>query len=284
MIAPTSDFCELVFFFLAHVPRRGADNLRSISLAEEGAQWLSAAALARLDETAALLADAPGTALQWWPELFESLEHYDDTRDRALCELAPDDVAAPQVLARLRTDGRQGELVHAELSMLAPEFEARYTEVIAPAVASGVERVQPLLEALVQRLPEMKAESIELAYCLGDHGRVYDGRIVVGAPAPWNNLTPAQSVCWALHETLVKRADAPYMRAEWSALIGGGTIVEGTALATERMAWLGRLELAPLLDELVAAGVIDEATASAVVQSPQTLQDRETYGRLLGID
>lgn len=280
-LAPTSDFTELVFFFLAHVPRRDQDSLVNPAQVRDAQQWLSEMAQDRLAETAALLTDAPGHALQWWPELFSSLEQYAGARDRALCELAPDDVAASNVLAQLRTDGRQGELVHAELALLAREFAARHASTLAPQLVQQLEPVGTRLDAIAQREPALADTRFELSACLGDHGRAYANRIVVGAAMPWNQLTPECSACWAVHEWLVRRTQADYLESEWRALLEAGPMVEGTPLEGPRRRWLERLNLVPLLDALETT--LGPSTASLLRREPSRLQKRETYGPLLGL-
>lgn len=283
MLAPTSDFTELVFFFLAHVNRQRLDSLASPAQVQDAQRWLSAHAQDRLRETAPLLVDVSGQALQWWPELFSSLEHYAGACDRALCELAPDDVAASTVLARLRGDGRHGELVHAELALLREEFAARHASDLGPSVAEQLGPVAEALALLPQREPGFADASFELSACLGDHGRVFPSRIVVGAPMPWNELTPECSACWAVHEWLVQRADAPYLDSEWRALLEAGPLVSGTPIEHARRRWLGRLNLGPIFDGLENAKILDEDRATRLRSDPTRLQDRETYGPLLGL-
>ncbi|MCX4246794.1 hypothetical protein [Paraliomyxa miuraensis] len=267
-LAPTHGFSELVFHVLAHVPLGGAGcsydpRYRAWARAhmpEEPAQWL--------EQDAAVLERAWGqgrapAAVHAWPELLESVAELQAIATVELGALPISRVRAPWVLQRLQAvGGPELELLHATLCAQAPWHASWYGRVLSVALARAADRVRPWIERAALVLPSLASTRIELAWALGSRGRSFPARIVVGAPAEWNEMEPGMSAVLALHEQAVRDGGhASYARAEWAALTRlavrmDGARTEQVELARLHARWLASLELRPLLAELRAMGVI----------------------------
>lgn len=278
ILRPTSDFTELVFHVLAHVPVGGAGCLHD----PRYVAWARGRAPHELErllhEDAAVLertwSSGPMPAIvHAWPELFGTIAELRSHARHELRALAPAQVRAPAVLAGIvAVDRPELELLHATLCALAPWFAPWHAAEVEPALQQAAAAVAAWLPAAVRVLPSLGAAQIELSWVLGPRGRGMPSRIVVGAPAPWHDLDARISMVLAMHEqAVIDSGHADYLHAEWAALTG---LAARMALAPEELRqaharWLASLELRPLLAPLHAAGRI------SLEQRVALLHDRE---------
>jgi hypothetical protein len=263
IVAPTTDFADLVFHALAHLPLSDHTTLfdpRYLAWAER----LPEETRAPFAEDATVLVrrwalrDAGG--LQFFPILQASIADFLVSARKEFRELRSDDVgSAPALDALRRVDEALVEILRADLALAAREYEAVFAERIRPELARFCDPIAALSESLARHLPER----IELSSVLGPRGRALGARIVVGAPLAWAEIETATPIVLALHEHLVRTSTARgadrYAATEWDALVRGADIVAGGAaeIAPAHARWVERLALRPLLDRLVALGTID---------------------------
>jgi hypothetical protein len=95
------------------------------------------------------------------------------------------------------------EILRADLALVAPWF----IEIYRDHVASLVDENRRALGVWLERAREIDASfdpsSVEPSHSLGAHGRALGDWILVGVPAPWNDLDLATSATQALHERSV---------------------------------------------------------------------------------
>ncbi len=244
----TSDFTELVFLVLGHLPMVGPANLFDPRLVAWAADTLPDEDVKILGEDAPRLAAFASTSWQAWPELFADLERFAAARHRDLADLRPEDVASPGLLEELQGEGIGAELMHATLALLAPGFAALHREVIAPALAGQLERIDAAVGSLAHHVPSLGEATVEVSGTLGGHGRGFERRLVVGAPAAWHPYGSVDTALWALHEHLVRQATGGHARAEASAIRVGMDAMRSAPreLAQAHRAWLARLDLSGL--------------------------------------
>lgn len=244
----TSDFTDLVFLVLGHLPLAGPANLFDPRLVGWARGILPAEDAQILGEDAPRLAAFASPSWQAWPELFADLERLAAARHRDLADLRPEDVASPGLLKELQGQGVGAELMHATLALLAPGFSALHGEVIAPALAGRLEQIVAAIDSLAAYVPSLGEAAIEVSGTLGGHGRGFERRVVVGAPAAWHPYAPVDTALWALHEHLVRQARGGHAEAEASAISAGVDAMRRAPreLAEAHRLWLGRLDLSGL--------------------------------------
>ena len=276
-LSATDAFTDLVLHVLAHVSVPGPEDLfepRYVAWAEAATPAdLHARLLADADVLAHRWSSAEGLALQAWPDLHRDLPAFFVTRARALADVRSDEVASPGVLARLQAcTPAIGELVHAQLGLLAPWFAKMHNDVVTPAIAEVLDEVAEVLADAAALVPSFARERVELAWPLGPRGRGLAGRIVIGAPAPWNGMAPATTAVLALHEHAVRCAStSEWASAEWTALreLAGAMRGAPAPLRSAHAGWLESLELASLVGVLQRQGAIDRGLATRLVGEPE---------------
>lgn len=276
MIVGVHPFTDLVLHVLAHVSVHGPEDLfepRYVAWAKDAAPPdLHAKLRADADVLAHRWTSTDGLVLQAWPDLHEDWSAFFATRTRALADVGPSEVARPDVLTRLQACSPAiVEIVHAQLALLAPWFETLHADVIAPAIERVRPEVDEVLGDAAALVPSLARERIELAWPLGPRGRGLGARIVVGAPAPWNDVTPETTAVLALHEHAVRRAaSSEWASAEWAALreLAFAMRQAPAPLRSAHAGWLASLELAGLVSVLRARGEIDGGLAARIVAEP----------------
>lgn len=273
-VAPADAFTQLVLHVLAHVPRAGPGDLHDPQHLAAAAPLWSPGARALLAEDAATLAAlwraAPALdRLDALPDLHASLAAFRRTAARPLAALGPGDVADPALLRALQALGPAGELVHALLGLLAPEFAEIHERALAPMLTRAAADLAPWLAVLAAAVPGLAAARVELAWSLGGRGRALPARILVGAGGD-----PRLPAVVAAHEHAVcTSGQVDHPRAEWSALVRLARWLRDAPpeLRDAHARWLAGLRLAPLLADVVALGLVDAAAAAAL--------DRDVRGR-----
>jgi hypothetical protein len=276
MVAGADAFTDLVLHVLAHVSVPGPEDLfepRYVAWATgETPPELQTRLRADADVIAHRWTSADGLAMQAWPDLHDDWSAFVATRARGLGDVRAHEVARPDVLSQLQSCAPAiVELVHAELGLLAPWFATFHASVIAPAVASVLPEVDEVLGDAAALVPSLARERVELAWSLGPRGRGLAARIVVGAPAPWNDVTPATTAVIALHEHAVRRAESSeWAAAEWAALreLAYAMRRAPAPLRSAHAGWLESLELSGLVAVLRARGAIDGGLAARIVAEP----------------
>ncbi len=281
MVSGVDAFTDLVLHVLAHVSVPGPEDLFDPRYVAWAAAAMPPELHAQLRADADVLAhrwtSTDGLVLQAWPDLHDDWSAFLATRTRALAEVGPHEVARPDVLTRLQACSPPiVELVHAQLALLAPWFARAHADVIAPAIASIRADVDEVLGDAAVLVPSLARERIELAWSLGPRGRGLAARIVVGAPAPWNDVTAETTAVLALHEHAVRRAaSSEWASAEWAALreLANAMRAAPAPLRSAHAGWLASLELAGLVDVLRARGEIDGGLAARIVAEPPARAD-----------
>jgi len=283
-VQPTDPFAELVLHVLAHIEAPGPLDLHDPRYVEWAAARTPEMSRMRAQPDAELLAGAwcePDAAIvQRWIDLHFDLASFVRTKERALADLGPEDVEDPGLLERLQgLSPLFTELFHAQLGLVVHWFAGLHAVHIAPALASAAVAVADHAEAAVELAPTLGDARIELAWALGPHARASRQRIVVGAPASWNDLDPPTAVVLALHGDALRHAQAQDpVRAQWAALrqvcktLARGSIATA-ALREAHLRWLAALDLAPVTRVLVGAGEISAADADALFEWPTERAD-----------
>jgi hypothetical protein len=246
-------WAEVVFHVLAHVAvdvPASAWEPRYVRFAEAR---LGPAQRRPLGEDAralaALLPDHDGLAraqlLAW---LFGDLERAERVFDRALDELAPEDVDEPTVLAHLRrapASVRRG----AELLFCAAALEASHVRSLGPVVVDG-EALALATRALALVAPGLRGVSLGVVRALGWRGRALGGSIWVGAPGALGGGPSLEHVAWqAAHEAVVAEvfcaARAPHADAEHVAIVLLAERARRAGLEVAHARWLSSLRAPP---------------------------------------
>lgn len=100
------------------------------------------------------------------------------------------------------------ELTWCVIGLSHADFAAAHRAIIAPHLAEAVAEVRPHLERARRAAPALGLRHISLSFVLGPRGRSVGDRIVVGAPAPWNELPATWAAMIGLHECAVSIAAA----------------------------------------------------------------------------
>jgi hypothetical protein len=283
-VHPTDPFAELVLHVLAHIRAPGPLDLFDARYVEWAAARTPEMSRVRVQPDAQLLAgawcepDAP--LVQRWVDLHFDLASFVRTKERALAELGPDDVEDPALLERLQgLSPLFTELFHAQLGLVVHWFAGLHAVHIAPALASAARAVADHAAAAIELVPALADARIEVAWALGPHARASRQRIIVGAPASWNDVDAPTAVVLALHGDALRRAHAADpVRAQWLALrevcttLARGSIATA-ALREAHLRWLAALDLAPMCRVLVSAGEISAADADALFDWPTERAD-----------
>lgn len=273
-------FTQLVFHLLAHVRRAGPGDLFDRTYVGWARASSAGEAQRQLEEDAAVLSalwrGSPALdVLDVLAELHGSLAGFVRTASRALADVRADEVACPEVLRALQGLGAAGELVHAALGLVAPEFARVHEERIGPRLREAVGEVAAAIEGLAELVPGLAEARVEVVWALGGRGRAMPGRILIG--------TGPEAAIVAAHEVAVCAAgQVEYARAEWAALVRlAGWLRGAPAELRERHArWLAGLELAGLVAAAVAAGLVAADDGARVVSGREGRAD--ALARLAG--
>lgn len=277
ILAPTDGFTDLVLHVLAHVRLGGAGCLRDSRIREWALARMPDALARMLEHDAAVLEQAWSNGrVPWvvhaWPELLGSLDDLQAIATQELAALTAAQVRAPEVLARIHAARTPAlELFHATLCTLAPWYAQQREAELVPALLQAVDRARPWLDQATRVLPSLASARVELSWSLGPRGRAFPSRIVVGAPAAWNDMEARTSAVLAMHEQAVHDAGHPsYAEAEWAALTGlAARMLDAPDPLREAHArWLASLELRPLLTELHAQGTLTTEDRRALAHEP----------------
>ena len=286
---------------LALVPVSGTASLWSRAYRD----WLrgSAPALAEgtLDRDGRHLAPAVDgaalRALQWLPLLHQDLA---TLRAAATTDLA----ALPASPARdaLRAVANQAELLRAGMALDADAFLRAWTGPWRAVQDAAIPALAPWLDAAIRTVaPSLAHVPIRLAPALASRGRGFPGMILVGVPGIAGAETRTVAVV-ALHEHFVREAaheapevvagdEAPtttrssaaqraWAYAEWRALrevsrrLAETSDPMGVGLRQAHTAWVAGLEIADLVAGARALSLVDEATATALLNAPNERTQR----------
>ncbi len=241
-------FTQFVTHLFAHVRLAGPGNLADPRYVAWVGERLGEADRAMLDHDASLLArmwaaDPRMDVLHGLCELHADLGGFRATANRSLGQLDSTEVGDPALLERLR-ELAAGEFVHSSLSAMLDGFGQVLAEIDA-ALERACASVQPWVTRLAVEVPELAGVSIELVWAMGEHGRALPSRILVGAVAAWNRLTPAQVAVQAAHEALVRSSELDeYLAVERWALaeLGSRLARADPELRSAHARWLARLD------------------------------------------
>lgn len=246
-----SGWTEAVFHVLAHVPigrvAASCHDERWIAFAEERFGPMRERALAEdvvvLSQSLAdhdLLASAHGVAWIWsWLPKARAASTQD------LDALSPDDVDDVRALALARKSGAASEVLRA-----AAELELRHVASLEPIADSSLVEVRAAVEAIAPAAPKDAALSIALVRPLPRRGRVFGGKIYVGAPNVAGG--EASHVAWQiLHEASVVEAtrvlgSAAFVEVERRAIGVLRSRARAAGLAASHDRWLATLDLGGL--------------------------------------
>lgn len=271
-LAVADGFAQLVAHVLAHVPLDAPGNLydsRYLAWAETA---IGAGERAILAQDATILArcwseDSRLDRLHGYCALHRSLARFRVTAGRELAALEAAEVSAPGLLAQLR-ELPAAELLHASLALVVDDFEA-VLSTLEPELARACEQMSPLLEGLAAHVPGFASARVELVWALGMHGRAFEDRILVGAPAAWSGCSPARQSILAAHEHVVLASERrDHVGREWDALTGLARLMATVDADTDALGlraahadWLASLRLTELLAELVERRWLSPALA-----------------------
>lgn len=266
------EFTQLVFHVFAHLRLAGPGDIHDPRYVAWAAERFDGADLELLAHDADLLArlwnaDSRYDTLHRLCELHADLAGLRACAARPLAELAPEELADPELLVVLR-ELPGAELIHATLALLAPGFARVFAELGCTLGRASVE-VRTWIERIDLACPGLAAARIELVWALGMHGRAGSKRILIGAPAKWNGCSPARQAVLAAHEHTVARVSVgDYVADEWSALTSlADRLREADPIVREaHREWLASLNLAPLLADVVARGELDAGEAELIEQ------------------
>lgn len=261
---------------LAHVRLAGPGTV----YAPRYVAWVEAHAAAEhtavLREGAAALERAWGrdtpTFVHSWPLLHRSIESLRESVGTPFASLEPAQVGAPGILRALRgLDPEPTQRLHALLGEAADGHAELWRRHAAPQAREALARVGRWWDDALELVPSLVRSRVELCHALGPRGRVFGERIVVGAPAPWNELDARVPVVLAMHEQLVHdAAGSGYVEVEWASLTGLSARMRRAppALREAHGAWLASLHLRPLLEAVRAAGRLDADLHRALEHEP----------------
>ncbi len=283
-VRPTDPFAELVLHVLAHVRTPGPLDLHDERYVAWAAARTPELSRVKVQPDAELLAgawsDAEADVLQGWTDLHHELSGFVRTKERALAELGDEDVDDPELLARLQASSPVfTELFHAQLGLLVHWFAGLHAVHVAPALATACTSVGEHCASVLELAPSLGRFRVELAWSLGPRVRVSRRRIIVGAPAAWNDVDAEVSAVLVLHADALRRAGAedPAL-ARWSALVELAESLSTSSSAGARLRdaharWLAGLELAPLCRALARSGRITAADTDALLDRPHDRGD-----------
>ncbi len=272
-----NDFTQLWLHVLAHVPLAGPGSTFDPRYVAWVAEHAPGEHLRVLTADAAVLrrvwAEAPPSlALHGWPQLFDGIAGLQRVASRSLADISPDEVRAPDVLTAMQRERSPAfELLHATLAVLAPSYQRWWSDAIEAPLGRAADELRSAFASACTWWPPLGSRPVELAWALGPRGRGFASRLVVGAPADWHGGDPSLAVVLALHEqAVIDSGHATHAHAEWAALTGLAARMREASdgLRRAHARWLASLELAPLLTELLAAGVVDDAVFARVRQEP----------------
>lgn len=254
MIGPAGDFADLVFHLWAHVQASGPGSSFDARYVAWSRSVFEASVQARVEEDAGIIGARWHDALHQWPLLHGGLDGFVKTAGQELAEVRAARVADAHVLKSLQAiDDPVVEVVHASLSLLAGPWRDVYTSEVVPTMNEVLPHVDGVVSQALVVAPELGSRRIELSWALGPRGRAMPDRIIVGAPAPWNEQAPILSVVLALHEHAVLEADTDdYFGAEWYALRinAARTRNAPNELRDAYDAWLAGLDLGAVLAQV----------------------------------
>ncbi len=277
-VTRASEFAELCFHALAHIPLQGPERLfdpRYVAFAErtlplEAREPLAADAQAigaELERT------STSGAVQWLPLLHADVASFTKTALSELKELGPVDADGTALAALQAVESRAIEWLRADLLLIAEAFVLTYHR--TPQSVSNE------LEALLSTVPAPeKPARVELALALGPRGRAFTDVVIVGAPAAWwcmDEVDRAIPAVLALHEHAVLGAAGDYVDREWQALTSLARRIVGhdERLRAAHQRWLARLDLDGLVASVVARGRVESAIATSL------LDDRDDRAEVL---
>lgn len=280
-VVSANSFAQLAFHGLAQLPLVGAHSLFDARYVD----WCEAYAR---DADEPLRSDAgriamqlealhAGLAVQWLPKLYDDVDAFVRDGALALHEVeAGTHVDAHALRALQSVDPRATEWLRADLLLVAPAFSAREGR------GGDRARASPLSTAMCDEVAELLASvpmeetpaHVALVHALGAHGRAFDDVVFVGAPATWNAVTPALSAVIALHEHAVCAALGDYVRSEWAALQRVANILaDGPGVLRDaHAAWLRDMDLAGLMHEVVARGLVSALDAQRLLDAEDRSQ------------
>ena len=201
------------------------------------------------------------------PALYRDIDRFLGAARRELAELGEDEVDDPRALRALVSVPRPlAELLRCALLLAAPAYAKAHRDLVRPEVERSTAAVLVWLERAAEAAPGLRSCPVALAHPLGARGRATADAVWIGAPARWNDLSPARAAVQALHEAAVRIAggrameravpddaevaDAPAGRAErdWAlveacALAAVAELARGTALEAAHAEWLARLDV-----------------------------------------
>lgn len=180
-ISAVPPWADLVFHVLAHVPGSTPASLHSPAYIDFCRDVLGPAdtrALGADLETLVPLARDPRryAALQGLAWLFRTAEQAQQLVDRTLGELAAADVADPQLLAVLQTEGPSAEVLRA-----AVELEAESHRRLPPQTWDAKSLAEELV-GVAPAAPGLARCELALSRALTHHGRLAGRRVWVGGP------------------------------------------------------------------------------------------------------
>lgn len=266
IVQPATDFAELCFHALAHLPLRGPERLfdpRYIAYAEKTLP-LEAREPLVTDASAlgaALDAASCGLAVQGLPLLFPDIASFLGDPDLSRLTAALGDAPA---IAWLGTD----------LLLIGEAFAASYHRTDAVTIAE--------VEALLAVVPAShRPDHVALCRALGPRGRGFARRgfvsgagalVMVGAPAAYfcvDEIDRAIPAVLALHEHAVLEGHGDYVEREWHALVNlASRIADYERLAPAHQRWLASLDLSALIRDAAARGYLDAARGEQLVTEP----------------
>lgn len=273
----TDELTDLVLHALAHLEVPGPESLFDREYVRWARRRLPPEATRHIAEDATLLAvlhaTSPGARLvHALPMLHRDVDQLVRSARYPLETLDGEDVIDLDLLDALRAVERKYvEILRTDVALCARDYRAARDEVVLPLTLAGAERIAPHLEQAAALDAELAERGVEIALALGARGRAFGDRVVVGVPAPWNDLDPAVPAVVALHERAVIRAsmafrgldlDERYVRSEHAALCDLARRMSDAPepLAAAHARWLAGLNLAPLL---AAAGPLGLAPPRA---------------------
>lgn len=266
-VVSANSFAQLAFHGLAQLPLVGAHSLFDARYVD----WCEAYPDEPLRSDAGRIAMQlealhAGLAVQWLPMLYDDIDAFLRDGALALREVeAGTHVDAHALRALQSVDPRATEWLRADLLLVAPAFAASLLPTAMCDEVAGLLASVPMEEAPAH---------VALVHALGAHGRAFDDVVFVGAPATWNAVTPALSAVIALHEHAVRAALGDYVRSEWAALQRVANILaDGPGLLRHaHAAWLRDLDLAGLMHDVVARGLVSESDAQRVLDAEDRSQ------------
>ena len=255
-VEPTSPFADLAFHVLAHLDVPGHTSLFDSRYVRWARSGLSAGAVEAIAEDAAVLsalhaAEPHVESVHALPFLHARIEDMLRSAARPLEELTRADVADAGVLEALRSvDAKLVEILRADLALAGAAYARAFEERIRPALERACDALRDAYAIACDLMPSLLTARVELAHPLGARGRVIRDRIVVGAPAEWNDVTPESAIVLAMHERAVSLARGEWADVEWHALREVARRVEHApeSLADAHRRWLDGLDLRSLLD------------------------------------